>query len=296
MNEQISLMDMFEEAETSPVVDQLQVVKASYEETAGTNWKDLFSGYDELYAITFSSGINFVNRVLDKFQHAEIIFGCEGVMSDEVAAIMSMQIHTIQRFVKTKAAKKMAERLEDGSLDLFASRDTKSHEKIFVMRALDGRTRVVTGSANMSASAFCGLQRENIVCFDDPGAYAHYKELFDMFKEECADHISHKAIIGTIADPEYLEDNIEEIPIVTTIADKKMIILEESSEEDDDSAEIVVSVKGLEHELKPMLPKQKKNAGRIILSGESIRGFKRKYKEHREVEKIKKTAASKTAY
>ena len=37
-------------------------------------------GFDELYAITFSSGLQFMNKLLQKFSFAEVIFGCEEVL------------------------------------------------------------------------------------------------------------------------------------------------------------------------------------------------------------------------
>lgn len=41
-------------------IQSLNIVKALYEDTETTNWEDLFDGFDKLYAITFSSGIDFV--------------------------------------------------------------------------------------------------------------------------------------------------------------------------------------------------------------------------------------------
>ena len=75
----------------------------------------------------------------------------------------------------------MCERMEAEELRLYVSRDIKAHEKVFCLRAKDGRTRVVTGSANMSTPAFCGIQRENITYYDDAEAYKWYKNRFDSF-------------------------------------------------------------------------------------------------------------------
>ena len=44
---------------------------------------------NRIKAITFSSGINFVYRLLDLFKDAEIIFGCEEVMSYTMQEIMA---------------------------------------------------------------------------------------------------------------------------------------------------------------------------------------------------------------
>lgn len=199
-------------AKVSISTQALNVVKAVYADTVETNWEELFDGFDRLYAITFSSGIEFVNKVINKFSYAEVVFGCEKIIANDIAAIMSVQIDSVQRLAKSKSAGNLANRLDDGSLQLYVSRDTKSHEKIFILESADHkRVRVITGSANMSASAFCGIQRENIVCFDDEAAFSHYKVLFETFKETCSDNVSYKAVVNTMNQEDYLKENIESI-------------------------------------------------------------------------------------
>lgn len=192
-------------AKVSISTQALNVVKAVYADTVETNWEELFDGFDRLYAITFSSGIEFVNKVINKFSYAEVVFGCEKIIANDIAAIMSVQIDSVQRLAKSKSAGNLANRLDDGSLQLYVSRDTKSHEKIFILESADHkRVRVITGSANMSASAFCGIQRENIVCFDDEAAFSHYKVLFETFKETCSDNVSYKAVVNTMNQEDYM--------------------------------------------------------------------------------------------
>lgn len=290
-NDQINLFSYYPEETTDPIgieiPDAIGVVQASFKKCVTTNWEELFDGFNQLYAITFSSGMDFVNKVVSKFSHSEIIFGCEGVMNNDAAAIMAMQAKVIQNYARRKSAKAMAERIAEGTLELFVSRDTKSHEKIYILSSENGRTRVITGSANMSRSAFGGIQRENILCFDnDTPAFDHYKGLFDEFKETCSDSVSFKTILSMIGDEDYLEDNIQDIPILKTVEDKKMIILEDTKDDMSD-AELVAGIKGFEAELKPMMPKQKKENGRLYISGEAIREVKRKNKENREIKAIK---------
>ena len=135
-SEQLSLFELSESEDTSKndLSFPLKVVHATFNFSEKHNWADLFSGYDELYAITFSSGIDFVNKVISQFKHATIIYGCEGVMDNDIAAIIAMQATAIKEIVKHKSAVSMAERLEEGSLELYVSRDTKSHEKIFILK------------------------------------------------------------------------------------------------------------------------------------------------------------------
>lgn len=266
--------------------NSLSIVKATFIESTKTDWAELFDGFDYLSAITFSSGIDFVNKVVGKFKHSEIIFGCEGVMNNDTSAIMAMQAKVVQEYVKRKSAIDLAKKLEDGSLELFVSRDNKSHEKIFILYSDNGRSRVITGSANLSATAFCGLQRENIVCFDDSEAYEYYHTLFDDFKKKCSDCISYNTIVAAIKDNEYLEDNIQDIPIMKTVENEKYVFLEETNGDDSD-VELVAGIKGLESELKPMVPKLKKDNGKTLITNEVVAEVKRKYVENREVKKVK---------
>lgn len=283
---QMSLFDMVPEEAEITSSGQLHVVKAKYIEDTKMNWRELFEGFNELYVITYSSGIGFMEKVMDMFEYVEMIFGCEDIVDNDIAAVMAMETKSVELIAKSKSARKMAARIDDGSLVISVSRDTKSHEKIFVLKSGDGRTRVITGSANMSASAFCGLQREDIVCFDELEAYEHYKDRFDSFKQNCADNVNQKVLLALSEDPDYVRDNVDEVPIIKTIENKKMVILE-PDENPDSETEIIADIKGLEAEMKPLLPKLKKDNGKLVLTGEFTRAFRRKYTEHANVKKEK---------
>lgn len=271
-------------AKASISTQALSVVKAVYADTVETNWEELFDGFDRLYAITFSSGIEFVNKVINKFSYAEVVFGCEKIIANDIAAIMSVQIDSVQRLAKSKSAGNLANRLDDGSLQLYVSRDTKSHEKIFILESADHkRVRVITGSANMSASAFCGIQRENIVCFDDEAAFSHYKVLFETFKETCSDNVSYKAVVSTMNQEDYLKENIKEVPVFQSIEKQKLIFLEQAQPEDEVEYEIVADVKKMQELVKPIMPKMPVQANRIVVAAEPMRVFGKRYTEVRRV-------------
>lgn len=271
-------------AKASISTQALSVVKAIYADTVETNWEELFDGFDRLYAITFSSGIEFVNKVINKFSYAEVVFGCEKIIANDIAAIMSVQIDSVQRLAKSKSAGNLANRLDDGSLQLYVSRDTKSHEKIFILESADHkRVRVITGSANMSASAFCGIQRENIVCFDDEAAFSHYKVLFETFKDTCSDNISYKAVVSTMNQEDYLKENIKEVPVFQSIEKQKLVFLEQAQPEDEVEYEIVADVKKMQELVKPIMPKMAVQANRIVVAAEPMRVFTKRYTEVRRV-------------
>lgn len=285
MDQQMSLYDFQPLQMESAATGNLKVVKAEFKESVSIGWIELFSGFDELYGITFSSGIPFMEKVFDQFAHIEMIFGCEGIIHDDFAAILSMQIKAVEEIVKSKSSMKIAERIERGEVDIRVSRDTRSHEKIFVLRSKDGRVRVITGSANMSASAFLGIQREDIVCFDDEEAYNYYKNKFDEFKDLCSDSVTEKVIGAVNEDADFVRDNIDEVPIIKTIEKKKIVFLE--PQETTDEVEIVADIRGLEKEIKPLISKIKPENGKVLLTGDFVKSFKRKYHESANVKRTK---------
>ena len=285
MDTQMSLFDLAPDQMESMSNGNLKVVKAEFVEKKNIGWIDLFTGYDELYGITFSSGIQFMEKVFDSFEYVEMIFGCEGVLNDDLATIISAQIKSVEAIVKSKSALRIAERMRIGSIDIRVSRDTKSHEKIFILKAKDGRVRVITGSANMSASAFLGIQRENIICFDDYAAFEYYKDIFEDFKEKCSDSVSEKVVLALNEDEDYVRDNIQETPILQTIKKKNVVVLEPC--ENGDEAEFVADIKGLEAEIKPLIPRVKPEKGKVFVTGDTIKAFKRKYDENANVKKVR---------
>jgi len=188
MNGNLTLFDLEEEQEqlsiskTANTKGYLDVVKAEFIETESLTWEQLFDGFDTLYAITYSSGIDFICKVLKKFDRAEIIFGFDEVMSYNLQEIMAYQSKAIERIKEKSSRNKLdlISRIDDGSLRLYTARKQLSHEKIYVLQANDGRKRVIMGSANMSHSAFSGTQRENICYMDSDRAFDWYYGCFTL--------------------------------------------------------------------------------------------------------------------
>ena len=284
--EQMTLFDFVDVDVKDNSASKLDVVKAEFIQTERTDWSTLFEGFDELYAITFSSGIDFTCKLLKKFSYAEIIYGCERVLNNGIATVMSTQQSLVEEIAKKKSSRELSILMEEDKLKLFVSRDIKSHEKIFCLRAKDGRVRVITGSANLSASAFCGYQRENITYYDDKKAYEWYKERFDGFREQCSDNVNHKAFVATIEDEDYLSQNPGEVPLMKTLDNKEVIFLEPINEEDEAEIIIAADIRGHENEIKPMLPKIKKEQGKMILRKENIRTYVKDKSEQFKIKKV----------
>ncbi len=265
MDSNISFFDETDYSKSSGS-KKLEVVKLVYDHAETLGWEELFSGFDQLFAITYSSGIGFLYRVLEMFDSAEVIFGCEEVMSYSLQEIMAYQNKVIER-IRTKDSKKrdaLLSRIETGSVHFYIARTQLSHEKIYLLSSEDGRRRVIMGSANMSYQAFSGLQRENICYLDDEKAYDWYYEIFEDLKQTCTDEITHKAL--TISD---MEDNLDELPIAGTIKLKKALVIE-PIKENAEEVQFILDTRKLADKLTPIMPKTEKKTGNLTVSPETI--------------------------
>ena len=277
-------LSLFDEQQTMENLDgvkdsnHLDVVKLKYESCESLTWQKLFSGFDDLYAITYSSGIGFVCKLLDRFEQTEIIFGCEDVMDYSMQSIMAYQCKLIER-MRNGAYKKLSDRVENGTLHLYVARDVLSHEKIYLLSAKDGRKRVVMGSANMSASAFEGRQRENICYMDGDEAFDWYMGCYQTLKEKSTDEIGKSSIL--CADD---GEHLDELPIAKTVRVKKAVVIQPISEEQKEEVRFALDVKGLAVKFKPCVPKPDKK-GKIMLSPDKVRIIRKRMVESKTLEK-----------
>jgi hypothetical protein len=244
---------------------RIDAVEMAFIGAESTDWQSLFSGFNKLYAITYSSGVGFVSQLLKMFEYAEIIFGSEEVMNYSLQEVMAFQIVTINKLREVQDKKKapLSERIKNNSLKMLVAREKMSHEKTYLLEAEDGRKRVIFGSANMSFAAFSGKQRENICYIDGDKAFDWYKSCFDDLKEKSSDNISVEAL--SIADA---GENADEIPVMQTVRMKKAMVIEPQNEFKED-VRFVLDVKNLAGKFAPLMPKADKR-GKIALSPEMV--------------------------
>ena len=107
-NNTFSIFDSVLEEVTADASPKIDVVNLTFESAVSMNWTELFSGFDSICAITFSSGVGFMYKLLDMFETAEVIFGCEDVMSNTVQEIMAYQNRLIERMRDELSDKKQA--------------------------------------------------------------------------------------------------------------------------------------------------------------------------------------------
>lgn len=259
----------------------LEVVKMAYCGAEIASWQDLFSGFDALRAITFSSGINFIYKLLDMFDKAEIIFGCEHIMSYSLQEIIAYQDRLIDRIRENISASKqyLLSRIDCGEINFYVSREKISHEKIYLLSSNDGKKRVIMGSANLSYNAFGGRQRENICYIDGEEAYNWYSDKFEELKSVSCDSISTKAI--NLADA---IENIGELPISQTIKVNKAMVIETDKNMNDD-IQFVLDTNNLSKKISPLVPQPEKKTGKIKISADTLIKVQRRLKEEQTKEK-----------
>ena len=291
MDDNLNLFSLVDEEEKSAPNkkrgSKLDVVEMGYKQAHTVTWQELFEGFDTIHAITFSSGLNFVYQLLDMFDHAEIIFGCEHILSSSMNQIIAYQDKLIER-MREQSSEKMNDllaRMDKGEVRFYVSRGTVSHEKLYLLEAADGRKRVITGSANMSYHAFGGMQRENICFVDGDEAYDWYYSVFQSLLEESSDEITMKALQYADAG-----ENIDELPIAGTIKANKVFVIEPTETTADDASEVkfILDVHNLADKRKPYMPKQDKKTskqGKTIISAAQIVKLRRQIQNEKIKEK-----------
>lgn len=274
MTQNISMFDL------QDFTNRIDVVQMDFIEAKTLSWQELFSGFSKLRAITYSSGVGFVCDLLEMFEYSEIIFGSQDVMSYTMQEIMAYQLKTVERIRETYKEKKidLLSRIDNGKLELYVAKQKISHEKIYLLEADDGSKRTIFGSANMSKSAFTGIQRENVGYIDGDKAFNWYLDSFTKFKLECSDYISTKALM--CADD---NENAQEIPVLKTVTVKKALVIEPQYDSKED-IKFIYEVKDLAKRITPFMPKEGKN-GKVILSPENIILTKNKLVDFKKKEK-----------
>lgn len=213
-------LDLFNEVEEEKQRNSINVVQLEFIDSYRSNWIDLFAGFKELYAITFSSQLSFIEKVIKDFEHVEIIFGNETVIGNDISAVFAYQHQVITQInnARPESRKAILDRIDSGSLVLWVAKKQLSHEKIYI---LAGNTKkVITGSANLSYAAFTGRQRETINEIPGNQAFEYYLEQFELLKRSASNKIDTRHL------KEYktnILENLETLPITDEIKDNKEI-------------------------------------------------------------------------
>ena len=286
MNRQISLFYTNENPNPTKTNDKnvIQATNVKFIGSEITNYSLLFDNYDELYAITYSTSINFIPKIAEMFKKCEIIFGNSTVLNSSLEYICAFQTKIKEGLIKTisndTSKEKLISLISNNLLSLYISRSTKSHEKIYILKnSLTNKTRVITGSANLSYIAFNGIQREQFIVFDnDTKAYNHYYELFNDFKMSCDTAFSNSELL-TLKKNSQIDDILPSL----LLNDKPIAITTEK----DNNVSFTTDVEKLAKKYKSIIPSEL-NKTKFILKPENNTKIKLELKKLKADEKEKK--------
>lgn len=207
--------------------------KVRHEEFKGISFKsteELFWGFNEIRAITFSYDIKFISKILKMLDYGEIILGArfmvrrDGDLHDLAAEALLLENMTVSESVAdaVRTEKDLVQLMAEESLLIKSPKRFTDHRKIYLLKSDDGRTRVIKGSANMTHGAWSENQLETFEVDDTYEAYETYLKDFNIVWEE-SDEIPEDVVIADKKDaPE------KDIPVIKQLAAQKAILLKEA--------------------------------------------------------------------
>lgn len=143
---------------------------------------ELFSGFNTLKVITFSYSLSFIDSIISKFDRAEIIIGGSFLVEKDqtyhefLAEVLANNAEVPKLIKKFPNLSTM---IEDENIEVRTPNFLIDHRKVYLLQSDDGRTRVITASANFTGKAWNNDIVENITCDDTEYAYEVYSEEFE---------------------------------------------------------------------------------------------------------------------
>ncbi len=191
---------------------------------------DLFNGFDEIRAITFSYDIAMIHWLMQKFQYGEILLGAEFMVRKDTKTATKVAEILAGAEIATNAIRKysdLVQKMLEGDLVIHSSTNILDHRKLYLLRSDDGRTRVITASANMTRRAWSANQMENISFCDEPKAYDAYMQEFNT-AWKLSEDVPYKVIAAEKT--EHLEE--ANAVLEKVVETDKAIILKVSAEDE----------------------------------------------------------------
>ncbi len=230
---------LFDEPEITVVsrndeVDKIHCHWFKYEKDTYEEPLSLFDGFDDLKVISFSYNYRFVAKISEKFEHAEIILGAQFIAArmneetgNQLAEVLS-QADVLRKYLSGN--ERLAKRIAENEVEVRYPEGVIDHRKLYLLKADDGRTRVIFPSANASERAWTRFsQIENYQVSDDPAAYDKYMVEFETAWELSSPIVPTARVIEKVANKslEELTDNglnadvaynpIEDNPIIEKV-------------------------------------------------------------------------------
>ncbi|MDD6380605.1 MAG: hypothetical protein PUG04_02795 [Lachnospiraceae bacterium] len=224
-------MSMFSSAAEN--AGKLECVRVEYKENTQFLPKELFSGYDSICAITFSYNTNTLEWIMKLgYKEAKVILGATFLVDKDYKNTNEL----VDAMAASDAGKKsisgcsyLLDMMEKGLLSVRTSSTILDHRKIYILKADDGRSRVIITSANLSKSALVNPTQIEFYTYDETaGGYEFWLSRFDS-AWDLAEPLPYESVMSNeTSDP--IKDNV----ILSNISKEpdKAIILKDTSTDD----------------------------------------------------------------
>lgn len=225
---------------------EILVTFAEYKDTQTVNPDTLFQDFDEIHIITYSLGIEQVERIMKYFKRGQVIIGSYKSISGDVAEMLALQKYAVDYISKNSYLQKM---IESKNFRFFVT--DKVHAKIYLLKSDDGRYRVILSSANFSANAWQKRQMENFVVIEGLAAYEFYMNIYEELRKHSTDEIDINA-------RPLKEDgtNLEYLPALNcAVHSKTAVVIHEQPPESQEACEYVFTQNEIAKKFRNILPK-----------------------------------------
>ena len=221
---------------------KINIFNAQFLNIQSLDWTELFNGFEELYVITYSSSIRFMRQLFERFSYVETIFGFPEVMGTSQKRLSSLQLSVLKTLTSDKNVLRLADLMDKRRVRLFVSNDVKSHEKLFILKGKD-KYRVIIGSANMSFSAFNGVQREIVCMMEGKDAYETFMNLFVSIRDLCTSPVFPDKIRKAAETGEDIAGDLGNAPIIDDVLrNDKTKEFEETDDQDTTTEDYVFDI------------------------------------------------------
>lgn len=162
--------------------EKLKCFKSELKEVNYKTQTELFSGFNTIKAITFSYDIGFIDKIMKMFDYGEIILGADFLVQKDNKMnefLTEVFTNSYEARQSIKKCKNLTEKVAKEELIFRTPRYILDHRKIYLLKADDGRTRVITTSANMTGRAWSNNQMETYEYDNSGKCYEEYEKDFE---------------------------------------------------------------------------------------------------------------------
>ncbi len=236
MDEQLSLFDVVEgfsvinggKDNNDEPNNQIKCYRTELKDVEYRTVEDLFAGFNTIKAITFSYDIGFIDSIMQQFDYGEIILGANFIVEkDDKLNNFMAEVYTnaYEAGKVIKSHKRLAEMLREGDIEFHTPLYILDHRKIYLLKADDGRTRVIMASANMSRGAWNNGHMEFYNYDDSPYCYEEYLHDFEAMWQDSQD------IPYDVISAKKENDLIDGNPVLKEVKEKGRTIVLQQQEE-----------------------------------------------------------------